>query len=535
MQDFLSPEQEAAVFAQALTDPEVSARRRAAHHLLGLSESAGVALKPYAGALGAALIDPDAKVRVLATQLLLSLGPAAASQARGLAFALRDDSWEVRRLAVHALAQISPCFAAEVAAAFVAWDARGEISAAELALNAIEALAALGLQQAEELMSKLQTNLVQRVLTTGGQPVVGNLTIVLKPRDWNDSTNVEKAFAALMALGAEAMEELASKLQLLQPMDPEVHELAAEAFLVLGPAAEAHAGTLTAGLLHQRVEVRRLVAEALAELRTEPGLAFDAQVQALVSALGDKDVEVRRHVARALAARAAVPGRRADTFSLHAKALTSALRDEDAHVCRSILRVLSTIELAAALHVGALAPVLRDPEDIQAREEAAEWASDRGAHGLATILSDYITPLFSTTAGAEASFVTAKIRRLRPTSLGSSQEVKTTAALAALAVLRSAAGAALLDALANGDNSVRRHAAEALKALGPLAAPLADNFVPSLRDRDGEVRRHTALAIQFANWQPHQKKPSPWHRIDQPLNVQQKLHSELHSALRQQI
>merc|ERR1719174_621176 len=156
---------------------------------------------------------------------------------------------------------------AALALAFAFGDNCGLLSsgaeARELALQTLEALASLGQAEAEELISGLQRSHVQRLLATQGQLAASEMAVILQQKNFGEQSQLEQALGALVALGAEALEALATTLR---TGSTDARELAAQAFIAAGRQSERYAGHLAAALEDSSATVRRRSAESLSRM-----------------------------------------------------------------------------------------------------------------------------------------------------------------------------------------------------------------------------------------------------------------------------
>ena len=439
----------AAPLVKALADPDEDVRQRAVEAL----QRVGPAALPQ---LITALLANDEYIQLGAAAALGRIGPAVAEATPDLLRASVDSQHgPVRRAAAEALRQVGLAAAPKlVALAFGDQPPRVQLRAMEILEQfgpaaAPAFVAALGYQE-----EAARRGAVEALARMGSAAVPALVDAFANPDERVRGGAVE-AFGGIEATDA-AIPALSAALH---HRDVFVRRSAVEALAALGHAATDAVAELAEALCEDRDEyVRVRAAEALAAMG--PAAADAAPI--LVEALDRPGVHVKAAAARALGEIGVVA---ADAIP----ALTVALERSEPHILDAALYAARKIGSAAA---PALITALRNPYRASTRCGAAEALAEIGS----VAAGDAVPALIL--------------------ALGDPEEDVSTAAKAALQRLGDADVPALAAALQSKDVRIRRGVAAALGALGPAAAEALPALAPALADADADVGAAAAAALR---------------------------------------
>jgi HEAT repeat protein len=456
----------------AVKDPNPVVRRCACD---ALGRHLGSEGEPALQALLAAMGDPDVWVRINAGQSLASRGGAAAEAIPPLIRLLRTEDRNLRSQAAQILGKFGPSARVASAALLVALDDEMNYvrKSAEEALNAVSPIES---KTADEALEALRQGDISRRLA---------------------------AVRDLVRPGSTAQQEIPSKIRVealrmaLGDPDPIVCATAAAGLGRLGRQAEEAAPALLATMKDERPEVRVQSATALG--RVAPG--DEKAIETLGLALaGDPDVDVRNAAASGL-------GWMGPQATVAAPVMIRALNDPDETVRVHVIVALGRIGPAD----GSVATALKTIAERDPSTEFRIWAIR--ALGLIGGKSNVVVPtllMMLDDANGNIRYAAAyQLGMIRPTGevlpalLGRLNEGKPPArslAAGTLGMLGPEVATevlpALIRALRDEDEEVRKGAVKSLMMLGEAAASAAPALRQALNDRCPAIRSDAELALQ---------------------------------------
>ncbi|MBD2338452.1 HEAT repeat domain-containing protein [Calothrix sp. FACHB-156] len=475
--------------------PEVEDRLRAVQEL----EKMGVAAKSAAPALVKALKDQDFQVRRIAAELLGKLGNGSEPVLQGLLPLLNDQDNYVRRIAAEALGQLG--------------NGSEPVLQGLLALlndqdNYVRGSAAYALGQlgngSEPVLQGLlpllndQDNYVRRIaayalgqLGNGSEPVLQGLLPLL-----NDQDNYVRGSAAyaLGQLGNGSEPVLQGLLALLNDQDNDVRRRAADALGKLGNGSEPVLQGLLALLNDQDNYVRRSAADALGKL----GNGSEPVLQRLLALLNDQDNDVRRIAAELL-------GKLGNGSEPVLQGLLALLNDQDNYVRSSAAYALGQLGNGSEPVLQGLLALLND-QDNDVRRSAAYALGTLGngsepvLQRLLALLNDQdnnVRGIAAYALGQLGNGSEPVLQGLLPLLNDQDNDVRSSAAyaLGKLGYDSEPVLQGLLALLNDQDNDVRGSAAEALGKLGNGSEPVLQGLLALLNDQNYFVRRSAADAL----------------------------------------
>lgn len=456
----------------AMNDPHPVVRRYVAE---ALGRYDGPEGETALQTLLATMRDPDFWVRINAGRSLARHGEAAAEAIPPIIRLLRTEDRNLRSQAAEVLGKFGPSAQVAIAALLVALDDENEHvrRSAEQALNAVSPIGSETAEQA--LMALREGDLSQR----------------------------RAAICDLVRPGSVAQKEVDSnalvdslRVALADPA-PNVRATAAAALGRLGHQAVTATAALLAAMKDETPGVRVLSATALG--RVAPGNAKAIETLGLALA-GDSSINVRNAAASGL-------GWMGPQAAVAAPLMIQALNDRDGTVRVHVIVALGRIGPAD----GSVASALKHIAEQDPSANVRIWAIR--ALGLIGAKSDLVVPtllkMFDDANGNIRHAAASQLGRIRPTNevlpalLGLLNEGKPPGrSLAAdtLGMLGREAAAeavpALIRALRDQDEEVRKGAVTSLMEFGEAAAPAVQALNQALKDPCPAIRSDAELALK---------------------------------------